>query len=105
LRSPTTGLTSCRPPYARGILRNDAAIQVTPTNGSRNSTSDPVGRGPRGDAPANQQKVVVAREFARDLRLLVLDQPPRLTSAASSSSTARHRQARRETAILQSPSS
>src|SRR5258705_13243177 len=40
-------------------------------------------RTPSADAKAgtlsggNQQKVVIAREFARDLRLLVLDQPTR----------------------------
>jgi general nucleoside transport system ATP-binding protein len=68
-----------KPPYARGILRDDAAIRETaekrikefdirtPSAGARTSTL----------SGGNQQKVVVAREFARDLRLLVLDQPTR----------------------------
>jgi general nucleoside transport system ATP-binding protein len=68
-----------RPPYARGILRNDAAIDRmakeriesfdirTPSPDVRASTL----------SGGNQQKLVVAREFDRDLRLLVLDQPTR----------------------------
>ena len=67
------------PPYARGILRNEAAIDEvaeerikafdirTPSADVRTATL----------SGGNQQKVVVAREFARDLRLLVLDQPTR----------------------------
>ncbi|MBA3234417.1 MAG: ATP-binding cassette domain-containing protein, partial [Chloroflexi bacterium] len=68
-----------RAPFSRGILRNDAAINETaverieqfdvrtPSAGASASTL----------SGGNQQKVVVAREFARDLRLLVLDQPTR----------------------------
>jgi simple sugar transport system ATP-binding protein len=68
-----------RPPYARGILRNDAAIDKMAAE--RVKAFDV--RTTSADAKAgtlsggNQQKVVVAREFARDLRLLVLDQPTR----------------------------
>jgi simple sugar transport system ATP-binding protein len=68
-----------RPPYARGILRNDAAIDEMAAE--RVKAFDV--RTTSADAKAgtlsggNQQKVVVAREFARDLRLLVLDQPTR----------------------------
>ena len=68
-----------RAPYARGILRNDAAIRKMAderiqafdvrTNSAENKASTLSG--------GNQQKVVVAREFDRDLRLLVLDQPTR----------------------------
>jgi simple sugar transport system ATP-binding protein len=66
-------------PYARGILRNEAAIDAmaeerikafdirTPSAHARAATL----------SGGNQQKVVVAREFARDLRLLMLDQPTR----------------------------
>jgi simple sugar transport system ATP-binding protein len=68
-----------RPPYARGIIRNEAAIDEVADE--RISAFDI--RTPSADVRAatlsggNQQKVVVAREFARDLRLLVLDQPTR----------------------------
>jgi ABC-type uncharacterized transport system ATPase subunit len=68
-----------RPPYSRGILRNDQAIgkmadervaafdiRTTSANAKAGTLSG-----------GNQQKVVVAREFDRDLRLLVLDQPTR----------------------------
>ncbi|HEY5471749.1 MAG TPA: ATP-binding cassette domain-containing protein, partial [Candidatus Limnocylindrales bacterium] len=68
-----------RPPFARGPLRNDSAIlesaeaQIerfdvrTPSAGVATSTL----------SGGNQQKVVVAREFDRELKLLVLDQPTR----------------------------
>ena len=68
-----------RPPFARGLLRNDSAIlesaaaQVerfdirTPSARARTSTL----------SGGNQQKVVVAREFDRELKLLILDQPTR----------------------------
>jgi general nucleoside transport system ATP-binding protein len=68
-----------RAPYARGILRNDGAIARTAKE--RIEAFDV--RTPNASVRAgtlsggNQQKVVVAREFARDLRLLILDQPTR----------------------------
>ena len=68
-----------RPPYSRGILRNDAEIRKMAEE--RIKAFDI--RTPSADAKAgtlsggNQQKVVVAREFDRDLKLLVLDQPTR----------------------------
>nr|MBA3235771.1 ATP-binding cassette domain-containing protein [Chloroflexota bacterium] len=68
-----------RAPFARGILRNDAAIHETAVERIKQFDV----RTPSASASAstlsggNQQKVVVAREFARDLRLLVLDQPTR----------------------------
>ena len=68
-----------RPPYSRGILRNDEAIERTADE--RIKAFDI--RTPSAKAPAatlsggNQQKVVVAREFEGDLKLLVLDQPTR----------------------------
>jgi simple sugar transport system ATP-binding protein len=68
-----------RPPFSRGILRDDAAIE---THAAERIALFDV-RTPSADVPAgtlsggNQQKVVVAREFGRDLALLVLDQPTR----------------------------
>jgi len=67
------------PPFARGIIRDDEAIDEaakhlvgeydirTPSTSTRAGTL----------SGGNQQKVVVARELGRDLRLLVLDQPTR----------------------------
>jgi simple sugar transport system ATP-binding protein len=68
-----------RAPYSRGILRDEAAIERTAQE--RIEAFDI--RTPSADLKAstlsggNQQKVIVAREFTRDLRLLVLDQPTR----------------------------
>ena len=68
-----------RAPFARGILRDDDAIRRTAIE--RIEVFDI--RTPSPDVRAatlsggNQQKVIVAREFARDLKLLVLDQPTR----------------------------
>ena len=67
------------PPFAHGLLRNDSAILESAaaqierfdirTPSARAATSTLSG--------GNQQKVVVAREFDRDLKLLILDQPTR----------------------------
>ncbi len=68
-----------RAPYARGILRNDKQIELD----AERSIRDFDVRTPSASVRAgtlsggNQQKVVVAREFDRDLALLVLDQPTR----------------------------
>jgi simple sugar transport system ATP-binding protein len=68
-----------REPYARGPLRDDAAIM---RDAGRSIAAFDI-RTTGGEVPAatlsggNQQKVVVAREFDRELRLLVLDQPTR----------------------------
>jgi simple sugar transport system ATP-binding protein len=71
--------TYYRPPFARGMVRNDGAIE---TNG-REAVGQFDIRTPSADVAAgtlsggNQQKIVVAREFERELKLLVLDQPTR----------------------------
>jgi general nucleoside transport system ATP-binding protein len=68
-----------RPPYARGIVRNDDAILE---RGARAVKEYDI-RTPSATTIAgtlsggNQQKIVVARELDGDLRLLVLDQPTR----------------------------
>ena len=68
-----------RAPYARGFIRDERAIQADATE--RIARYDV--RTPSASVTAstlsggNQQKVVVAREFNRDLKLLVLDQPTR----------------------------
>jgi simple sugar transport system ATP-binding protein len=66
-------------PYARGILRNDAAIDAMAEERIKSFDI----RTPSADVKAstlsggNQQKIVVARELGQELRLLVLDQPTR----------------------------
>ncbi len=67
------------PPFARAGIRNDAAI----TAEAEENIAEFDVRTPSASVHAgtlsggNQQKVVVAREFDRDLKLLVLDQPTR----------------------------
>jgi ABC-type uncharacterized transport system ATPase subunit len=68
-----------RRPYANGILRDDDAIRRTANErieafDIRTQSADVRASTLSG---GNQQKVVVAREFTRDLKLLVLDQPTR----------------------------
>ncbi|HJP71541.1 MAG TPA: ABC transporter ATP-binding protein [Candidatus Limnocylindria bacterium] len=66
-------------PYARGIMRNEDAIRQHAAEAVEQYDV----RTPSVDVAAatlsggNQQKVIVAREFDRDLQLLVLDQPTR----------------------------
>ncbi|HEX2755436.1 MAG TPA: ABC transporter ATP-binding protein [Candidatus Limnocylindrales bacterium] len=68
-----------RAPYARGIVRNDDAIEERGATAVKEYDI----RTPSATALAgtlsggNQQKLVVARELDGDLRLLVLDQPTR----------------------------
>ena len=68
-----------RPPYSHGVLRDDAAIvrdaavSILAFDVRTPSAQTPVATLSGG----NQQKVVVAREFDRPLKLLVLDQPTR----------------------------
>jgi simple sugar transport system ATP-binding protein len=68
-----------RPPYARGLIRNEDAIEERGAVAIKEYDV----RAPSASVLAgtlsggNQQKVVVARELDGDLRLLVLDQPTR----------------------------
>ncbi len=68
-----------RSPYARGVVRDGVSIE----RDARSSVARFDIRTPSVTASAatlsggNQQKIVVAREFDRDLKLLVLDQPTR----------------------------
>jgi len=68
-----------RPPYARGIVRNDEAIVergfVAVKEYDIRTPSPLVLAGTL--SGGNQQKIVVARELDGELRLLVLDQPTR----------------------------
>ncbi len=68
-----------RPPFARGLLRQDAAIEAAAEDAiARYDVRTPSATIPAATlSGGNQQKVVVAREFDRDLTLLVLDQPTR----------------------------
>ena len=68
-----------RPPFSRGIFRDEAAIESAAEERIREFDV----RTPSAAAAANtlsggnQQKLIVAREFSGETRLLVLDQPTR----------------------------
>ncbi len=68
-----------RPPYARGLVRDHAAIDrdaaSTVERFDIRTPSIDVNAGTL--SGGNQQKAVVAREFDRELKLLILDQPTR----------------------------
>ncbi|HET7728268.1 MAG TPA: ABC transporter ATP-binding protein [Candidatus Limnocylindrales bacterium] len=66
-------------PYSRGILRNDDAIVERAALAVKEfdiRTPSPLARASTLSG-GNQQKIVVAREFEGDLKVLVLDQPTR----------------------------
>ena len=67
------------PPFARGIQREDAAIEKWAEGMIKEfDIRTPSWAVPAGTlSGGNQQKVIVAREFSRDLKALVLDQPTR----------------------------
>jgi simple sugar transport system ATP-binding protein len=66
-------------PFARRGVRNDKAIEKEAQENIREyDIRTPASSVPAGTlSGGNQQKLVVAREFDRDLKLLVLDQPTR----------------------------
>jgi simple sugar transport system ATP-binding protein len=68
-----------RPPFARGVQRRDGEIETwskaTIDRFDIRTPSEAVLAGTL--SGGNQQKVIVAREFNRDLKALVLDQPTR----------------------------
>ncbi len=68
-----------RPPFAHGVLRDFAAIDEAASAGiAKYDVRAPSPNVPAGTlSGGNQQKLVVAREFDRDLKLLILDQPTR----------------------------
>jgi ABC-type uncharacterized transport system ATPase subunit len=68
-----------RPPYARGLLRVKEPIEKDAKEAIQAFDIRTPGADVRAGtlSGGNQQKVVVAREFDRDLKLLVLDQPTR----------------------------
>jgi general nucleoside transport system ATP-binding protein len=68
-----------RKPFARGVLRNEAAIDASAkeTVAAFDIRTPSVHAQVGTLSGGNQQKVVVGREFGRALKLLVLDQPTR----------------------------
>jgi general nucleoside transport system ATP-binding protein len=68
-----------RPPYARGIalnlaaIRDNATVRVEQFDVRTTSVQTPAGTLSGG----NQQKVILAREFGRDLKVLLASQPTR----------------------------
>ncbi|HEX6654699.1 MAG TPA: ABC transporter ATP-binding protein [Candidatus Limnocylindria bacterium] len=89
------------PPYARGLRRDDAAIESY----ARDAIGKYDVRTPSADVSAgtlsggNQQKVVVAREFEGELKLLVLDQPTRGLDVGSIEFIHRQAIAKRDTGV------
>ena len=67
------------PPYANGIQRNDKAIQANAKELiKRFDIRTPGPNTPAGNlSGGNQQKVIVAREFTRPVKLLIANQPTR----------------------------
>jgi len=88
-------------PYARGLVRDDDAI----LRAAEASIAKYDVRTPSATVPSqtlsggNQQKLIVAREFEGDVRLLVLDQPTRGLDVGSIEFIHRQAVARRDTGV------
>jgi simple sugar transport system ATP-binding protein len=89
------------PPFRRGLVRNDAAVRDAATlaiekydirTPSEMVSADTLSGG-------NQQKVIVAREFEGQVKLLVLDQPTRGLDVGSIEFIHRQAIARRDTGV------
>jgi simple sugar transport system ATP-binding protein len=89
------------PPYSRGLAWNEAAIRAD----AKSAIEKYDVRTPSASVAAstlsggNQQKVIVAREFEGDLKLLVLDQPTRGLDVGSIEFIHRQAIARRDTGV------
>jgi general nucleoside transport system ATP-binding protein len=89
------------PPYARGLRRDDAAIRAD----AEGAIAKYDIRTPSAMVSAqtlsggNQQKVIVAREFEGDVKVLVLDQPTRGLDVGSIEFIHRQAVARRDTGV------
>jgi simple sugar transport system ATP-binding protein len=89
------------PPYARGLRRDDGAIRAD----AEGAIAKYDIRTPSAMVSAatlsggNQQKVIVAREFEGDVKLLVLDQPTRGLDVGSIEFIHRQAIARRDTGV------
>jgi simple sugar transport system ATP-binding protein len=68
-----------RPPYARGILRDEDAIRRDAEESVKQFDIRTTSVSAKAStlSGGNQQKAIVAREFGRDPKLLLLDQPTR----------------------------
>jgi len=93
-----------RAPFARGIARDDAAISAwAEEEVARFDIRTPSATALAGTlSGGNQQKVIVAREFSRDPKVLVLDQPTRGLDVGSAEFIHRQTIAKRDagTAVL-----
>jgi general nucleoside transport system ATP-binding protein len=89
------------PPYAHGLVRDDEAIEAHADEAiARYDVRTPSSRVTAGTlSGGNQQKVVVAREFEGELKLLVMDQPTRGLDVGSIEFIHRQAIARRDSGV------
>jgi simple sugar transport system ATP-binding protein len=89
------------PPYASGLRRNEAAVRADAEQAiAKYDVRTPSAMVSTGTlSGGNQQKVIVAREFEGDIKLLVLDQPTRGLDVGSIEFIHRQAIARRDTGV------